>query len=156
MELSRIYQSAPDQVRLPSASASAKGRSKVGNGSKLLAGVDGRSHLGRRLHDIVRGLLVEFPVTSEGDLALVKATAGLTALNEQLQAKLALGELLDPGMLMTLSGHLRRNLAELRERTGQRGPAPPSIHEHVSLFGQTLDADDEDPATITVTVEGGD
>jgi hypothetical protein len=36
-------------------------RSKVSNGTKMLAGVDGRSHIGRRIRDITEGLLIEFP-----------------------------------------------------------------------------------------------
>jgi hypothetical protein len=94
----------------------------------MLAGVDGRSHIARRLRDIVNGLLIEFPVTSEADLAVVKNTATLTVLNEQLQAKLALGENLDITTITNLAGQLRRNLTDLRSRTDQRGPPPSSIH----------------------------
>jgi hypothetical protein len=121
------------------------GRSKITNGTKMLAGVDGRSYIARRIRDIVNGLLIEFPVTGEADLALVKNTATLTLLNEQLQAKLALGGDIEyaHSIIMNLAGQLRRNLTDLRSRTGQRGPAPPSIHEHLAAFGTRLNDEDE-------------
>ena len=31
-----------------------------------------------------------------------------------------------------------------RQRTGQRGPAPPSLHQHIAAYGTTLDVDDEE------------
>jgi hypothetical protein len=117
-----------DHERTPIPRTKPMGRSKITNGTKMLAGVDGRSHIARRLRDIVNGLLIEFPVTSEADLAVVKNTATLTVLNEQLQAKLALGENLDITTITNLAGQLRRNLTDLRSRTDQRGPPPSSIH----------------------------
>jgi hypothetical protein len=117
-------------------------RSKITNGSRMLDGIDGRSTIARRLRDIVRGLLIEFEVTTEADQALVRQAAVLSVLSEQLQAQLVRGELVDARTITNLSGQLRRILGDLRHRTGQRGPPPPSIHEHLAAFGTTLDADD--------------
>jgi hypothetical protein len=107
------------------------GRCKITNGTKMLAGVDGRSHIARRLRDIVNGLLIEFPVTGEADLALLKNTATLTIINEQVQAKVALGEVADIPMITNLAGQLRRNLSDLRCRTFSRVGAsgnPGAVH----------------------------
>jgi hypothetical protein len=49
------------------------GRCKITNGTKMLAGVDGRSHIARRLRDIVNGLLIEFPVTGEANCRIFPA-----------------------------------------------------------------------------------
>jgi hypothetical protein len=122
------------------------GRCKITNGTKMPAGVDGRSHIDRRLRDIVNGLLIEFPVTGEADLAQLKNTATLMIINEPVQAKVAHGEVADIPMITNLAGQLRRNLSDLRSRTWQRGPVPSSIHEHLSLYGTRLNdqEDDED------------
>ena len=34
--------------------------------------------------------------------------------------------------------------ADQRQRTGQRGPAPPSLHQHIAAYSTTLDVDDEE------------
>jgi hypothetical protein len=128
-----------DRVRPPRAKPMA--RSKVSNGAKLLAGVDGRSAVARRLRDILYGLTVEFEINSESDHVLVKQAAVLTILSEELQAKVVRGELIDHKAILNLAGQLRRTLATLRARAGQRGPAPPSIHEHLSTFGHRTNDD---------------
>lgn len=119
-------------------------RSKITNGRQMLDGIDGRSTIARRLRDIVRGLRVEFDVTSEADQALVKQAAVLSVVSEQLQAQMVRGEPICHKTLSNISGQLRRILADLRQRTDQRGPAPPSIHEYIAAYGTTLDAHDEE------------
>jgi hypothetical protein len=123
-------------------------RSKITNGRQMLDGIDGRSAIARRLRDIVRGLLVEFDITTDADEVLVRQAATLSVLSEQLQAQLVRGELVDAKTITNLSGQLRRILADLRQRTGQRGPAPPSLHEHLASFGRLLGDDDDEGATI--------
>jgi hypothetical protein len=122
----------------------AQARSKITNGGRMLDGIDGRSIVARRFRDILRGLLVEFDVTTEADQALVRQAAVLSVLSEQLQAQMVRGEPICAKTVTNLSGQLRRILGDLRQRTGQRGPAPPSLHEHLAAFGTTLDAYDED------------
>jgi hypothetical protein len=84
-----------DQVRTTIPRTKPMARSEITNGTKMLACADGTSHITRRIRDIVNGLLIEFPVTGEADFALLKNTATLTLINEQVQAKVALGELAD-------------------------------------------------------------
>src|SRR3979409_1914220 len=83
-------------------------RSRITNGSRMLDGIDGRSTIARRLRDIVRGLLVEFDVTTEADQALVRQAAVLSVLSEQLQAQLVRGELVDARAVKNLSGQISR------------------------------------------------
>jgi hypothetical protein len=127
--------------------AKPKARSKITNGLRMLDGIDGRSAIARRLRDIVYGLEIEFEVTTDSDRTLVKQAAVLSVLSERLQTKLINDELVDAKVITNLAGQLRRILADLRRRIGQQGPPPPSLHEHLSLYGKRLnddDADDED------------
>jgi hypothetical protein len=112
-----------------------KGRSRTTNGAQMLDGIDGRSTIARRLRDIVRGLLIEFEITTEADDLLVRQAAVLSVLSEQLQAEMVRG-----------SPICHKTLGDLRQRTGQRGPAPPSLHEHLASFDTLLGDDDEEDA----------
>src|SRR5438477_12987956 len=131
-------------VRKQVTGISTTNRSRVTNGTRLLDGIDGRSPIARRFRDGLRGLLVEFDVTSEADQALVRQAAVLSILSEQLQAQMVRGEPVCAKTLTNLSGQLRRILADLRQRTDQRGPAPPSLHEHIAAYGTTLDVQDDE------------
>jgi hypothetical protein len=123
---------------------SATNRSRVTNGTELLRNIDGRSPLARRFRDVLRGLLVEFDVDTEAGHILLRQATFLTLLSEQLQTRIVNGEIIDTRVVVNLAGGLRRTLAALRQRTGQRGPAPPSIHQRMAEFGQTLDFDPDD------------
>jgi hypothetical protein len=127
-------------------SAKPMGRSKITNGRQMLDNIDGRSTIARRLRDILRGLLIEFEITTEADDLLVRQAATLSVLSEQLQAQMVRGEPICHKTISNISGQLRRILGDLRQRTDQRGPAPPSLHEHLAAFGTTLDVDDEEDA----------
>jgi hypothetical protein len=72
----------------------------------------------------------------------------LSVLSEQLQAKMVLGELVDARTITNLAVQLRRIFADLRQRTGQRDPSPPSLHEQLAAYGTTLDADDEEEIRV--------
>ncbi len=65
-------------------------------------------------------------------------------ISEQLQTKIVNGELVDIKTMTNLSGQLRRILLALRQRNDQRGPAPPSIHEHLAAYGTRLGDDSDD------------
>ena len=122
--------------------AKPQARSKITNGLKMLDGIDGRSAIARRLRDIVFGLELEFQVSTDSDRALVRQAAVLSVLSERLQTKLVNEELVDIKTITNLAGQLRRILADLRQRTDQRGPPPASLHEHLSLYGTRLNDDD--------------
>lgn len=119
-------------------------RSRITNGKQLLDGIDGRSAIARRLRDILHGLLIEFEIQTPADELLIRQAASLSVISEQLQTKIVNGELVDVSTVTNLSGQLRRILGDLRKRSGQRGPAPPSLHEHLAAFGTRLGDDDED------------
>ena len=122
-------------------------RSKITNGGGMLNRIDGRTHTGRRLRDILNGLMIEFPdLKTQGDLMLLKATAGLAVLSEELQAQLVRGELLDIKRLATWpanSGATSRTCAAAQTSVVHHLA---SIHEHLAAFGTRLndDQDDED------------
>jgi hypothetical protein len=78
----------------------------------MLDGIDGRRTIARRLRDLMRGLLVEFDVTTEADQALVRQAAGLSVLSEQLQAQMVRGELVDARTITNLSGQRRACVPE--------------------------------------------
>ena len=109
----------------------------------MLDGIDGRSVIARRLRDILRGLLNEFEIVTEADELLVRQAATLSVISEQLQTKLVNGELVDVKTTANLAGQLRRILGDLRRRSDQPGPAPPSLHEHLSAFGTRLGNEDD-------------
>jgi hypothetical protein len=91
----------------------------------------------------VNGLLIEFPVTGEADLALVKNTATLTIINEQLQAKVALGELPDIPAMTNLAasfGATSRTCAVAPISAVCRRPASTNI-SHSTARGWTAGVD---------------
>ena len=91
--------------------------------------------IARRFRSILRNLEAEY----ETDRALIRQAATLTLLAEQLQAQLVRGEPIVPDTISKLTGQLRRVLAELRQRTAEGEPAPPSLHDHLGIH----DADDD-------------
>ena len=89
-------------------------RSKVGNGSKLLAGVDGRSTIARRFREIAAELMADRGgVVSEGQRAIIARAATLSVWLEDQETKLANGEEFDVGPYTTAVNTLRRLLADL-------------------------------------------
>jgi len=133
-----------DQDRTRIAAIKPMARSKITNRRHMLDGIDGRTAVARRFRDVMRGLLIEFEVTSEADDLLVRQAAVLAVTSEQLQAQLVRGEAISVKVIANLTGQLRRILADLRQRNDQRGPPPPSLHEHLSSFGTLLGDDDEE------------
>jgi hypothetical protein len=106
-------------AQLPPAS-----RSKVSNGSRLLANTDARSSGARRFRDLVKSLSADLgDDLSESDLALVRQAAALIQRGEQLQADIAAGRDVDPDVLTKLSGASRRTLAAISVKAAERKPA---------------------------------
>lgn len=73
-------------------------RSRVTNGGNLLPDVDGRSVIARRYRDIASAILVDqggADRCSESRKQLVRRFAAAAVLAEQMEAKLARGEMID-------------------------------------------------------------
>lgn len=105
-------------------------RSRVSNGTKLLAGVDGRSPLTRRFRDLILDYEAAFEIASEFDKALIRQAAFLVIKTEDLQAKQLRGEEVASDEIVRLSGQLRRVLVSLRRRAEAGEPIAPSVTQH--------------------------
>lgn len=89
-------------------------RSRVANGSAVLAGVDGRSVTYRRYRDILAQLVCDLGgEPSEAQLQIARRAASLSVWAEEQDAAAANGEALDIGAYTTASNSLRRLLADL-------------------------------------------
>jgi hypothetical protein len=117
----------PDSAHFAARSPTA--RAAVSNGTRLLAGVDGRTATARRYRDLIADFARDLGGAdrlSTADHGLLRQAATLTLRAEQLQAAVVRGEPVDGDLLVRLAGEARRILVLL----AQRAPEP-----HV----QTLD-----------------
>ena len=86
-------------------------RSRVTNGRDILPGVDGRSHLARRYHDIVAALAADqggLDQMSEARLQLIRRFAASACMAESMEASLANGNPIDIAQHSLLSSTLVR------------------------------------------------
>ena len=82
-------------------------RSKVGNGA---LGIDGRSRLGRRWREVFFDAMRR---TDGRNMQLCRGLASAVLQREALDAALTRGEPVDTGLLIKLSGEIRRLLTRL-------------------------------------------
>jgi hypothetical protein len=116
-------------------------RSRVSNGTKLLAGVDGRSPEARRFRDLIRGYEAEFETASDFDKSLIREAAFLVLKTEDLQSRHLRGENVGSDEIVRLSGQLRRVLTALKRRSAAGAPSTPmSLAEQ--LAGHDFPNDD--------------
>jgi hypothetical protein len=124
-------------------------RSAVSNGHQILPGVDGRSLIARRYHDIMHAIFVDqggVDRCSEARLQLIRRFAAAAVLAEQMEARLANGEQID------IQEHalLCSTLVRTAQRIGlDRIPRDltPTIDEYLERhYGG--DADAAAPATV--------
>jgi hypothetical protein len=102
---------------LATAAGKSQARSRVTNGSKLLAGVDGRTRSARRYRDVLDALLAELDrAPTESDLILAHRASALTAWCEEREAAMSRGEPIDMPAFVTSANSLRRLLSDLRRR----------------------------------------
>ena len=88
-----------------------KARSRVTNGRDLLPGIDGRSTVARRFHDIVSAILVDqggLDRCSESRLQLIRRFAAAAVIAEQMESCLANGEEIDVSQHALLCSSLVR------------------------------------------------
>lgn len=100
---------------LPAAS-----RSRVGNGSRALEGVDARSRRGRRFRDILDDLISEHGCVSESDIARCRAAATMMLAVEDMAAQAVNGEPVDPALTARCATRVNRILNDLRAIQRQR------------------------------------
>lgn len=89
--------------------------SAVSNGSKLLAGVDGRSATFRRYRDLVSLLVVQAygGEVTEAQLQLVRRAASISAWCEAQETRMALDLDVDMAKYSTIANTLRRLLTDI-------------------------------------------
>lgn len=104
-------------------------RSRVTNGSAVLAGVDGRSEIARRYRDILAAITAEAFAgdPTEAQLQLARRAASLSVWAEDQEAAMARGERLDVAAFTTAVNALRRLLQDigLERRARQIGTVDP-------------------------------
>ena len=91
-------------------------RSRVTNGTKLVAGVDGRSADARRYRDVAMALADDLggaSSLSEAQRALVSQAAALTVQSERMQGAMLRGEPLDVEQQTRVANVLARTLSRL-------------------------------------------
>lgn len=101
-------------------------RSRVGNGSALLAGVDGRSATFRRYRDILATLVSDAFAgdPTEAQLQLARRAAALGAWCEDQDAAAANGQPIDIASYTTASNSLRRLLQDIGLTRAARDVTP--------------------------------
>lgn len=91
-------------------------RSRVTNGAKMVAGVDGRSADARRFRDLAMSFADDAggaAALTEAQRALVKQAAMLTIQSEKIQAAMLQGEVVDVGHQLKIANTLARTLRRL-------------------------------------------
>src|SRR3954447_14767503 len=92
-----------------------KSRSRISNGSAMLAGIDGRSAPARRYRDILGELISDMGGDPSGaQTAIARRAAALCVTCEQAESELIAGtSVLDVAEFVTAANSLRRLLADL-------------------------------------------
>jgi hypothetical protein len=109
-------------------------RSRITNGSKLVAAVDGRSAEARRYKDVAFSLADDLGGAAgltEAQRALVRQVAAMTVQSEKLQGAVLRGEEVDIEQLTRLSNALSRMLHRLGLKRAKRIPSSP-LADHFS------------------------
>ena len=102
-------------------------RSRVTNGSQLLANVDGRTADARRYRDLCMSLADDLGGASdlmEAQRALVRQAAAMIVQSERLQSAVLRGELVDCEQLTRLANAATRILSRLGIKRRHVDPTP--------------------------------
>lgn len=96
-------------------------RTRLANGTAILEGVDGRSHIARRYREIGAALATDLggaDYLSEAQQQLIRSAAGLVVLRERLDVMAVNGKIINHAEYCAVSNTLRRVLRTLGiERT---------------------------------------
>jgi hypothetical protein len=113
------------KARAKNATGSQMNRSKVTNGKKMLAGLDGRSAEARRWRDLVASYTSDLggpAKLTEAQRTLVTQAATLQVQAERMQAAVIRGEPVDAEQLTRLANAATRCLARLGMRAAPDKP----------------------------------
>jgi hypothetical protein len=100
-------------------------RSRITNGSQLLAGIDGRTAAARRYRDLTISLADDLGGASslmEAQRALVRQAAAMIVQSEKLQGEVLRGEIVDCEQLTRLANAATRILSRLGLKRTVRHP----------------------------------
>jgi hypothetical protein len=100
-------------------------RSRVTNGSKLIAGVDGRTAEARRFKDVATSLADDLggaAALTEAQRALVKQAASLVVQSESLQGAMIRGEAISDEQMTRVANALGRTLNRLGRKRASKKP----------------------------------
>ena len=109
-------------------------RSRVTNGSQLLAGVDGRTADARRYRDLTMSLADDLggaAELTEAQRALVRQAAAMIVQSERMQSAVLRGELVDIEQLTRLANAATRILSRLGVKR-RHVDTTPSLAEYLA------------------------
>jgi hypothetical protein len=124
----------PSPVRSAAAERPSTIRSRVTNGSKAIAGVDGRSAEARRYRDLAMSFADDLggaDILTEAQRALVAQAAALTVQSERLQGTMLRGEAVDIEQQTRVANSLSRTLNRLGIKRREPRAANP-LADHFS------------------------
>ena len=113
-------------------------RSRVTDGRKLVAGLDGRSGPARRYRDLCMSLADDLGGAAgltEAQRALVRQAAAMIVQSEILQGAVLRGELIDVEQLTRLANAATRILSRLGVKRERRDPTP-TLHEYLAATSE--------------------
>jgi len=120
-------------VHQPTTTLAPTQRSAVTNGSRILAGVNGRSAAARRFRDVVVSLEAELGgELSESERLQVRNAATLQLHSEELAARLIRGEAVDPEEITRAANGATRALAGLRKRRAAKPAAGGGVRDYLA------------------------
>ena len=120
-------------IRSATARRPANNRAKVTNGSKMVAGLDGRSAVARRFRDLQISYADDLggaSVLTEAQRTLIAQTATLQVQAERVQAAVLRGEIVDSEQLTRLANSVARNLVRLGIKRQRRDT--PTLAEYLA------------------------
>jgi hypothetical protein len=110
-------------------------RSRVTNGSKLIAGVDGRTAEARRFKDVAVSLADDLggaAALTEAQRALVKQAASLVVQSESLQGAMLRGEAISDEQMTRVANALGRTLNRLGLKRAPAKREASTLADHFS------------------------
>ena len=127
---------------------------RTSSGLELPRGVDYRTIDGRRFRDLYEGFASEFGAgaLTDAQKGLIRQAVMLQIEAELMQARRLQGEMLDPDVMIRLSGASRRAL-ELVEKVGKRDEQPSELDQYLAEHYAADEADAEVDTAAAVAPE---